>query len=154
MLYCSHFSVSKQHSVVPSQVFEPEDGTYKDFSMSKNNRFTSAGQASKNIIQPPSCVLHFYNVPLTMDESIFQKVINYAFPWLLYYLGSGGCSNLANAGGACKKKCIWYCFTALVNLTTPLEPATHCGHDPWCCWWCSALYTVHPNTQPWSEYSS
>lgn len=79
MLYCSHFSVSKQHSVVPSQVFEPEDGTYKDFSMSKNNRFTSAGQASKNIIQPPSCVLHFYNVPLTMDESIFQKVINHAF---------------------------------------------------------------------------
>ncbi|XP_040206714.1 heterogeneous nuclear ribonucleoprotein L-like [Rana temporaria] len=66
--------VSKQHSVVPSQVFEPEDGTYKDFSMSKNNRFTSAGQASKNIIQPPSCVLHFYNVPLTMDESIFQKL--------------------------------------------------------------------------------
>uniref|UniRef100_A0A8C5PT17 Heteroous nuclear ribonucleoprotein L like n=1 Tax=Leptobrachium leishanense TaxID=445787 RepID=A0A8C5PT17_9ANUR len=68
--------VSKQHSVVPSQIFELEDCTssYKDFAMSKNNRFTSAGQASKNIIQPPSCVLHFYNVPLCMDEERFQKL--------------------------------------------------------------------------------
>ncbi|XP_078505146.1 heterogeneous nuclear ribonucleoprotein L-like [Lissotriton helveticus] len=68
--------VSKQHSVVPSQVFELEDGSssYKDFSMSKNNRFTSAGQASKNIIQPPSCVLHYYNVPLSTDEDTFRKL--------------------------------------------------------------------------------
>ncbi|KAM8945268.1 heterogeneous nuclear ribonucleoprotein L-like isoform 2-T2 [Pelodytes ibericus] len=68
--------VSKQYSVVPSQIFELEDGTssYKDFAMSKNNRFTSAGQASKNIIQPPSCVLHFYNVPLCMEEEMFQKL--------------------------------------------------------------------------------
>ncbi|KAH0622829.1 hypothetical protein JD844_025546 [Phrynosoma platyrhinos] len=65
--------VSKQHSVVPSQIFELEDGTssYKDFAMSKNNRFTSAGQASKNIIQPPSCVLHYYNVPLCVTEETF-----------------------------------------------------------------------------------
>ncbi|KAM4772777.1 heterogeneous nuclear ribonucleoprotein L-like [Rhinophrynus dorsalis] len=68
--------VSKQHSVVPSQIFELADGTssYKDFAMSKNNRFTSAGQASKNIIQPPSCVLHYYNVPLCMEEAIFKKL--------------------------------------------------------------------------------
>ncbi|XP_069810734.1 heterogeneous nuclear ribonucleoprotein L-like [Dendropsophus ebraccatus] len=68
--------VSKQHSVVPSQIFELEDGTssYKDFAMSKDNRFTSAGQASKNIIQPPSCILHYYNVPLCTDESTFQKL--------------------------------------------------------------------------------
>nr|DBA26769.1 TPA: hypothetical protein GDO54_010983 [Pyxicephalus adspersus] len=78
--------VSKQHSVVPSQVFEPEDGSYKDFSMSKNNRFTNAGQASKNIIQPPSCVLHFYNVPLTMEESIFQKLCeDYQVPKFIKY---------------------------------------------------------------------
>lgn len=72
----SIFSVSKQHSVVPSQIFELEDGTssYKDFAMSKNNRFTSAGQASKNIIQPPSCVLHYYNVPLCVTEETFTKV--------------------------------------------------------------------------------
>lgn len=68
--------MSKQHSVVPSQIFELEDGTssYKDFAMSKNNRFTSAGQASKNIIQPPSCVLHYYNVPLCVTEETFTKV--------------------------------------------------------------------------------
>lgn len=42
--------------------------------MSKNNRFTSAGQASKNIIQPPSCVLHYYNVPLCVTEETFVKV--------------------------------------------------------------------------------
>uniref|UniRef100_A0A803SKL9 Heteroous nuclear ribonucleoprotein L like n=1 Tax=Anolis carolinensis TaxID=28377 RepID=A0A803SKL9_ANOCA len=68
--------VSKQHSVVPSQIFELEDGTssYKDFVMSKNNRFTSAGQASKNIIQPPSCVLHYYNVPLCVTEETFVKL--------------------------------------------------------------------------------
>uniref|UniRef100_A0A5F8HJ41 Heteroous nuclear ribonucleoprotein L like n=1 Tax=Monodelphis domestica TaxID=13616 RepID=A0A5F8HJ41_MONDO len=71
--------VSKQHSVVPSQIFELEDGTssYKDFAMSKNNRFTSAGQASKNIIQPPSCVLHYYNVPLCVTEDTFAKSVDY-----------------------------------------------------------------------------
>ena len=42
--------------------------------MSKNNRFTSAGQASKNIIQPPSCVMHYYNVPLCVTEETFTKV--------------------------------------------------------------------------------
>uniref|UniRef100_A0A671WVQ6 Heteroous nuclear ribonucleoprotein L like n=1 Tax=Sparus aurata TaxID=8175 RepID=A0A671WVQ6_SPAAU len=56
--------VSKQHAVIPSQVFELEDGSssYKDFAMTRNNRFSSAGQASKNIIQPPSAVLHYYNL--------------------------------------------------------------------------------------------
>jgi len=62
--------VSKQHAVIPSQVFELEDGSssYKDFSMTRNNRFSSAGQASKNIIQPPSAVLHFYNVPPCVSQ--------------------------------------------------------------------------------------
>ncbi|MEE6474928.1 hypothetical protein FKM82_010541 [Ascaphus truei] len=68
--------VSKQHSVVPSQVFELKDGTssYNDFARSRKNRFGSASQASKNIIQPPSCVLHFYNVPFSMGEETFQKL--------------------------------------------------------------------------------
>uniref|UniRef100_A0A3B3TCN2 Heteroous nuclear ribonucleoprotein L like n=1 Tax=Paramormyrops kingsleyae TaxID=1676925 RepID=A0A3B3TCN2_9TELE len=68
--------VSKQHAVIPSQVFELEDSTssYKDFSMTRNNRFTSAGQASKNIIQPPSCVLHFYNVPPCVTEEELQRL--------------------------------------------------------------------------------
>ncbi|XP_057217877.1 heterogeneous nuclear ribonucleoprotein L-like isoform X2 [Triplophysa rosa] len=68
--------VSKQHAVIPSQVFELEDGSssYKDFAMTRNNRFTSAGQASKNIIQPPSCVLHFYNVPPCVSEDDLQRL--------------------------------------------------------------------------------
>lgn len=68
--------VSKQHAVIPSQVFELEDGSssYKDFAMTRNNRFTSAGQASKNIIQPPSCVLHFYNVPPCIREDDLQRL--------------------------------------------------------------------------------
>ncbi|KAM4614794.1 heterogeneous nuclear ribonucleoprotein L-like [Polymixia lowei] len=62
--------VSKQHAVIPSQVFELEDGSssYKDFAMTRNNRFSSAGQASKNIIQPPSAVLHYYNVPPCVSQ--------------------------------------------------------------------------------------
>nr|XP_043901566.1 heterogeneous nuclear ribonucleoprotein L-like [Solea senegalensis] len=62
--------VSKQHAVIPSQVFELEDGSssYKDFAMTRNNRFSSAGQVSKNIIQPPSAVLHYYNVPPCISQ--------------------------------------------------------------------------------------
>lgn len=69
-------SVSKQHAVIPSQVFELEDGSssYKDFAMTRNNRFSSAGQASKNIIQPPSAVLHYYNVPPCISQEHLLKV--------------------------------------------------------------------------------
>uniref|UniRef100_A0A3Q2EJ88 Heteroous nuclear ribonucleoprotein L like n=1 Tax=Cyprinodon variegatus TaxID=28743 RepID=A0A3Q2EJ88_CYPVA len=69
--------VSKQQAVIPSQVFELEDGSssYKDFAMTRNNRFSSAGQASKNIIQPPSAVLHYYNVPpLHHVTELFSKL--------------------------------------------------------------------------------
>ncbi|XP_012713106.1 heterogeneous nuclear ribonucleoprotein L-like [Fundulus heteroclitus] len=68
--------VSKQHAVIPSQVFELEDGSssYKDFAMTRNNRFSSAGQASKNIIQPPSAVLHYYNVPPCISQDQLLKL--------------------------------------------------------------------------------
>ncbi|KAM6956743.1 heterogeneous nuclear ribonucleoprotein L-like [Aplochiton taeniatus] len=68
--------VSKQHAVIPSQVFELEDNSssYKDFAMTRNNRFTSAGQASKNIIQPPSCVLHYYNAPPCVSQEHLTKL--------------------------------------------------------------------------------
>uniref|UniRef100_A0A4W5M0B3 Heteroous nuclear ribonucleoprotein L like n=1 Tax=Hucho hucho TaxID=62062 RepID=A0A4W5M0B3_9TELE len=68
--------VSKQHAVIPSQVFELEDGSssYKDFAMTRNNRFSSVGQASKNIIQPPAAVLHFYNVPPCITEDELQRL--------------------------------------------------------------------------------
>lgn len=74
-------SVSKQHAVIPSQVFELEDGSssYKDFAMTRNNRFSSAGQASKNIIQPPSVVLHFYNVPPCVSQDQLLRVRNCIF---------------------------------------------------------------------------
>lgn len=69
-------SVSKQHAVIPSQVFELDDGSssYKDFAMTRNNRFSSAGQASKNIIQPPSAVLHYYNVPPCISQEQLLRV--------------------------------------------------------------------------------
>uniref|UniRef100_A0A3P8UGY6 Heteroous nuclear ribonucleoprotein L like n=1 Tax=Cynoglossus semilaevis TaxID=244447 RepID=A0A3P8UGY6_CYNSE len=64
------FVVCCSYAVIPSQVFELEDGSssYKDFSMTRNNRFSSAGQASKNIIQPPSAVLHYYNLPPCVSQ--------------------------------------------------------------------------------------
>lgn len=73
---CFVCSVSKQYAVIPSQVFELEDGSssYKDFSMTRNNRFSSAGQASKNIIQPPSAVLHYYNLPPCVSQEQLLRV--------------------------------------------------------------------------------
>uniref|UniRef100_A0A667XDS4 Heteroous nuclear ribonucleoprotein L like n=1 Tax=Myripristis murdjan TaxID=586833 RepID=A0A667XDS4_9TELE len=61
--------VSKQQAVIPSQVFELADGgsSYQDFSLTRNNRFSSL-QASRNIIQPPAAVLHFYNAPPTLSQ--------------------------------------------------------------------------------------
>lgn len=72
----SFFSVSKQASIVPSQSYELADGTdsYKEFTNSRNNRFTNPGQAAKNRIQPPSNVLHFFNAPLCVTEEYFQEV--------------------------------------------------------------------------------
>ncbi|CDQ97323.1 unnamed protein product [Oncorhynchus mykiss] len=42
--------------------------------MTRNNRFSSVGQASKNIIQPPATVLHFYNVPPCITEDELQRL--------------------------------------------------------------------------------
>lgn len=82
-LRCSHvppsihcaLSVSKQQAVIPSQVFELPDGcsSYQDFSLTRNNRFSSA-QGSRNIIQPPAAVLHFYNAPPNLSQHQLQKV--------------------------------------------------------------------------------
>ncbi|KAM9726435.1 heterogeneous nuclear ribonucleoprotein L-like isoform 2-T2 [Menidia menidia] len=68
--------VSRQRAVIPSQVFELEDGSssYKDFAMTRNNRFSNAGQASKNIIQPPSAVLHYYNAPPCTSQDQLLKL--------------------------------------------------------------------------------
>uniref|UniRef100_A0A4W3H7Z3 RRM domain-containing protein n=1 Tax=Callorhinchus milii TaxID=7868 RepID=A0A4W3H7Z3_CALMI len=68
--------VSKQHTIMPSQSYELQDGTnsYKDFTDSRNNRFCNPGQASKNRIQPPSSVLHFFNAPIGVTEETFQQM--------------------------------------------------------------------------------
>lgn len=61
--------VSRQQAVIPSQVFELADGSssYQDFSLTRNNRFSST-QSHRNIIQPPTAVLHFYNAPPTLNQ--------------------------------------------------------------------------------------
>ncbi|XP_071060888.1 heterogeneous nuclear ribonucleoprotein L-like [Pseudochaenichthys georgianus] len=67
--------VSKQQAVIPSQVFELTDGSssYQDFNLTRNNRFSSS-QSSRNIIQPPAAVLHFYNAPPTLTEHQLHKL--------------------------------------------------------------------------------
>ncbi|XP_049428137.1 heterogeneous nuclear ribonucleoprotein L-like isoform X2 [Epinephelus fuscoguttatus] len=67
--------VSKQQAVIPSQVFELADGSssYQDFSLTRNNRFSSS-QSSRNIIQPPATVLHFYNAPPTLSQHQLYKL--------------------------------------------------------------------------------
>ncbi|KAM4042345.1 heterogeneous nuclear ribonucleoprotein L-like isoform 2-T2 [Anomaloglossus baeobatrachus] len=68
--------VSKQHSVIPSHMFQLRDGSssYKEFGMSKLNRFTIDSQPSKNTMQPPSCVVRYYNAPLNTSESDLLKI--------------------------------------------------------------------------------
>ncbi|XP_077139077.1 heterogeneous nuclear ribonucleoprotein L-like isoform X4 [Ranitomeya variabilis] len=68
--------VSKQYSVLPLHAYQLYDGTpsYAEFTMSKLNRFTIGTQPSKNLMQPPSCVLRYYNVPLNTTEKNFQKL--------------------------------------------------------------------------------
>ncbi|XP_037619330.1 heterogeneous nuclear ribonucleoprotein L-like isoform X2 [Sebastes umbrosus] len=67
--------VSKQQAVIPSQVFELADSSssYQDFSLTRNNRFSSS-QSSRNIIQPPAAVLHFYNAPPTLSQHQLHKL--------------------------------------------------------------------------------
>lgn len=68
--------VSKQQSIVPGQSYGLEDGScsFKVFSGSRNNRFTSPEQAAKNRIQQPSNVLHFFNAPPDITEPNFLEI--------------------------------------------------------------------------------
>ncbi|XP_037500916.1 heterogeneous nuclear ribonucleoprotein L isoform X1 [Rhipicephalus sanguineus] len=56
--------------------FELPDGTpsFKDFMGNRNNRFTNPEAASKNRIQPPSRVLHFFNTPFGITDDDLKKV--------------------------------------------------------------------------------
>ena len=59
--------------------FQLPDGSpsFQDFMGSKNNRFINPEMASKNRIQPPSKILHFFNTPPGLEaediEDIFVK---------------------------------------------------------------------------------
>lgn len=61
------------------QPFELPDGSpsFQDFMGNRNNRFTNPESATKNRIQPPSPVLHFFNTPVGITEeelkSVFEK---------------------------------------------------------------------------------
>lgn len=68
--------VSKQQAIMAGQSYELEDGScsFKDFSGSRNNRFTTPEQASKNRIQHPSNVLHYFNAPPEVTEDAFCEV--------------------------------------------------------------------------------
>ncbi|MEQ2262112.1 hypothetical protein XENORESO_014042 [Xenotaenia resolanae] len=67
--------VSRQQAVIPNHVFELADGSssYQDFSLTRNNRFSNL-HSHRNIIQPPTAVLHFYNAPPTLNQ---QQLLNF-----------------------------------------------------------------------------
>ncbi|XP_058496838.1 heterogeneous nuclear ribonucleoprotein L-like [Solea solea] len=67
--------VSRQRAVIPSQVFDLADGSgsYRDFSLTRNNRFSSA-HGGRNVIQPPTAILHFYNAPPTLSQHQLQQL--------------------------------------------------------------------------------
>ncbi|KAK9871577.1 hypothetical protein WA026_012958 [Henosepilachna vigintioctopunctata] len=48
--------------------------SYKEYITNKNNRFMNATMASKNRIQPPSKILHFFNTPPQVTESELVQV--------------------------------------------------------------------------------
>ncbi|XP_076041355.1 heterogeneous nuclear ribonucleoprotein L-like isoform X3 [Oratosquilla oratoria] len=58
------------------QPYDLPDGTpsFKDYMGNKNNRFINPEMASKNRIQPPSKILHFFNTPPHMTEEILGQV--------------------------------------------------------------------------------
>lgn len=48
--------------------------SYKEYITNKNNRFLNPAMASKNRIQPPSKILHFFNTPPRVTEKELIKV--------------------------------------------------------------------------------
>ncbi|XP_058867944.1 heterogeneous nuclear ribonucleoprotein L-like [Acipenser ruthenus] len=68
--------VSKQPEIIPGRSFELDDGSssYKDFYMSKNNRFTSQEKTAKNRFQHPSRTLHFFSAPPEVTADNFEEV--------------------------------------------------------------------------------
>lgn len=59
-----------------SMPYDLPDGSpsFKSYVNSKNNRFLNPDMASKNRLQPPCKVLHFYNTPPGLTEEDLRKV--------------------------------------------------------------------------------
>ncbi|XP_062844429.1 heterogeneous nuclear ribonucleoprotein L isoform X2 [Trichomycterus rosablanca] len=68
--------VSKQQTIIAGQSYLLEDGSEscKEFVGNRNNRFTTPEQASRNRIQRPSNVLHFFNGLPDCDTDVFGKI--------------------------------------------------------------------------------
>lgn len=78
-LFDSTIQINHSKQLVLSDVHVPYqliDGTssFKDFSSSKMNRFSTPETALKNRIQRPSKILHFFNIPPNMDLKDIEKI--------------------------------------------------------------------------------
>lgn len=70
-------AISKQTSLNEEpNPYPMEDGTksYVNYSSNRNNRFTNQQAASKNRVQAPSKVLHFYNAPPKFSDDEMNKI--------------------------------------------------------------------------------
>lgn len=58
--------------------YDLPDGSpsFKSYVNSKNNRFLNSDMASKNRLQPPCKVLHFYNTPPGLTEEALRQVFS------------------------------------------------------------------------------
>jgi len=58
------------------QPYDLPDSTpsFRDYMGNKNNRFVNPEQASKNRIQPPSKILHFFNTPPNISDQAMRDV--------------------------------------------------------------------------------
>ena len=68
---------SKQAFLADVQApYQLSDGTpsFQDFMGSKNNRFINPEMASKNRIQPPSKILHFFNTPPGLESKDVEEL--------------------------------------------------------------------------------
>ena len=68
---------SKQAFLADVQApYQLADGTpsFQDFMGSKNNRFINPEMASKNRIQPPSKILHFFNTPPGLESKDVEEL--------------------------------------------------------------------------------
>ena len=103
--------------------YQLPDGSpsFQDFMGSKNNRFINPEMASKNRIQPPSKILHFFNTPPGLESSDIEDIFT-------------------NSGLCAKPKCVKMfpskterSSSGLIEFETlpeALEGLVVCNHQP------------------------